>query len=128
MMLLIRPLTTIIRSRRLTIGATPTKRRPSPSTLARPSGSAQASLLLEIAPALHGDFAGVEFAAFLVARLARAFLLAHHFARVAPGEVVEVPVGVGGEDQVPDGQGAEVDQHPEDVGEFVRGDYDEHAR
>ena len=60
-------------------------------------------------------------------RLAGTFLLASHFACVAPGEVVEMPISVGGEDQVPDGEREEVDEHPEDVGEFVGCDDDEDA-
>lgn len=57
-----------------------------------------------------------------------ALLLAADLARVAPAEVVEVPVRVGGEHQVPDGEREEVDEHPEDVGDAVGGDDDEEAR
>ena len=39
-----------------------------------------------------------------------------------------MPVGVGREDQVPDGEGAEVDEHPENVRKFVGCDDDEDAR
>lgn len=44
---------------------------------------------------------------------------------VAPAEVVEVPEGVGGQDEVPDWEGDQVDQHPGDVDPSVRGDDDE---
>ena len=62
-----------------------------------------------------------------MAALTSAALLTGRHARVAPGEVIEVPVGVGREDQVPDGEGEEVDEHPEDVGEAVCCDDDEDA-
>ena len=39
-----------------------------------------------------------------------------------------MPVGVGGQDQVPDREGEEVDEHPEDVTDAVGGDDDEDAR
>lgn len=62
-----------------------------------------------------------------MATLASAFDLAGRLSSVAPGEVVKVPVGVDGEDEVPHGEGEKVDQHPEDVGEAVGGDDDEDA-
>ena len=52
-------------------------------------------------------------------------LLAVGFAGVAPGEVVEVPESIYREDEVPDGEGEEVDEHPGDVGDAVGGDDDE---
>lgn len=52
---------------------------------------------------------------------------AYSLSRVAPAEVVEVPVSVRRQDQVPDWQGEEVDQHPHDVGEAVGCDYDQDA-
>lgn len=87
----------------------------------------QPPLLLKVAPPLHGDLTAVEFAVALVAAFARAALLARRLPRVAPAEVVEVPVGVRGQDEVPDGEGEEVDEHPEDVGDAVGGDDDEGA-
>lgn len=89
--------------------------------------SPQAPLLLEIPPPLHGDLAAVELAVLVVPALVGAGLGARRLPRVAPGEVVEVPEAVGRQDEVPDGQGDEVDDHPEDVDEAVGGDDDEDA-
>lgn len=50
-----------------------------------------------------------------------------HFARVAPAEIVEMPEGVEREDQVPDGERAEVDEHPADVADAVGGYDDQDA-
>lgn len=80
-------------------------------------------LLLELAPALHGDLAAVELALVLDAGLLR--LLAGRLAGVSPREVVELPVCVDGEHEIPDGEGDEVDQHPDDVGPSVGGEDDQ---
>lgn len=96
-----------------------------PRTGGMPSWRTQASLLLEIAPALHGDLGGVELAVLVVAALVGAGLGARRLSRVAPAEIVEVPEGVGGQDEIPHGQGDQIDDHPEDVDEAVRGDDDE---
>lgn len=82
-------------------------------------------LFLKVTPSLHGDLAGIEFSIFVVASLAGPLYFSSCHTRVAPTEVVEVPVSVHGQDEVPDGQGKEVDEHPEDVGNAMRGDDDE---
>lgn len=57
------------------------------------------------------------------------FLLASYSARglsrISPAKIVELPICVGGEDAVPDGEGEEVDEHPEDVGPAGGGEDDE---
>lgn len=87
----------------------------------------ESTLLLEIVPALHGDLAGIEFTLAGVAALVVATDLAVGLSGVAPGEVVEVPEGVRGQDEVPDRQTKQIDQHPEHVAEAVGGDDDEDA-
>ena len=67
-----------------------------------PSGRAEATLLLEVAPSLHRDLGAVELAVFVVTALVGACYGAGSLSRVTPTEVVEVPEGVGGEDEVPD--------------------------
>lgn len=96
--------------------------------LARPTRSFASPLALEIAPALHRDLTTVKFAfAVAVSRTFGPLLLAGGKTRVAPAEIVEVPVGVGWEYEVPDWEGEEVDEHPEDVAEAVGSDDDEDA-
>lgn len=80
-----------------------------------PGRGTETTLLLEIAPALHGDLAAVELAILVVAAFVGARNGASCLSRVAPAEIVKVPEGVGWEDEVPDWEGEEVDQHPEDV-------------
>lgn len=85
----------------------------------------EAPLLLEVAPPLHGDLAAVELAVTVVATLVSAGNGACGLSSVAPTEVIEVPEGICGEDEVPDWERDEVDQHPGDVDPSVRGDDDE---
>lgn len=114
-------------SRRSALGLRPPTTPGGRAASRRPHRTTDAPLLLEIAPPLHGNLAAIKLAILIVASLVGARLGARRLARVAPGEVVEVPEGVGGQDEVPDGQGDEVDEHPEDVDEAVRGDDDEDA-
>lgn len=93
-----------------------------------PLRSTKSALLFEVAPALHGDFAGVEFALAGVSMLVRALHVACGLARVTPGEIVEVPEGVDRENEIPDWEGEQVDQHPQHVGETVCGDDDQDSR
>ena len=93
-----------------------------------PCGCTEAALLLEVAPSLHRDLGAVELAVFVVAALVGACDGACGLSRVSPTEVIEVPEGVGGEDEVPNRQRKEVDQHPEDVDNAMRGDDDEDTR
>ena len=90
-----------------------------------PPRRAESTLLLKVAPALHGDLGAIELAVLVVAALVGACDGAGGLPRVTPAEIVKVPEGVGGEDEVPDWEGEEVDEHPEDVDEAVRGDDDE---
>jgi hypothetical protein len=80
-------------------------------------------LPLKLAPALHGDLAAVELALVLDAGLLG--LLAGRLAGVSPRKVVELPICVDGEHEIPDGEGYEVDQHPDDVGPSVGGEDDQ---
>lgn len=82
------------------------------------------ALLLKVAPALHGDLRAVEFTFSSAVTLV---LLAGCLTGIAPGEVVEFPERVRGQDEIPNWQGKKVDQHPEDVDETVGGDYDENT-
>lgn len=98
------------------------RRRGSPAAaddiIARaPVGALGALLALELGPALHGDLGAIELALVLEAGLLG--LLAGRLARIAPGEVVKLPEGVRGKYKVPDGQGEEVDGHPDNVGRRV---------
>lgn len=93
-----------------------------------PLRTPQPSLLFKIAPPLHSNLTRIKLAIAAVATLISALLLSFGLSGVAPGEVVEVPVSVGGQDEVPDGQGEQVDQHPDHVGDAVGGDDDEDTR
>lgn len=111
----------------LTLGHCPRTLAPGPITTGAPPstvGTPKPSLLLKITPPLHRNLAAIKLTVLVMAAFARALELAGRLAGVAPGEVVEVPVGVDGEDEVPDGQGDEVDEHPGDVGDAVGG-YDD---
>lgn len=92
-----------------------------------PLWSPKSALLFKVAPALHGDFAGVEFALSPVAILVRALDVTGSLTRVSPGEIVKVPEGVHWQDEVPDWEREQVDQHPQDIGETVCGDDDQHS-
>ena len=85
-------------------------------------------LLLKLPPPLHRNPARVELPFIPMTPLISALDRSGRLPGVAPREVVEVPVGVGGEDEVPDGQRDEVDEHPGDVDDAVGGDDDEEAR
>ena len=118
-----RPTTTL---RRMAIRPhTSTSRR---TALASPNRRLQPSLLLKIPPPLHSNLTRIKLPIRLMpARLLPPLLLPHKLPSITPREVVEVPVGVARQDQVPDGEGEEIDAHPEDVGEAVGGDDDEDA-
>ena len=81
--------------------------------------------LLKVSPPFHGDLAAVELAFVFVAGLLD--LLAGRLSRVTPAKVVELPVRVRWKDEIPYGQGNEVDQHPGDVGPAVRSQYNKHS-
>lgn len=83
------------------------------------------ALLLEIVPAFHGDLTGVEFAFAAVTGFVGALLLARGLTSVSPAEIVKVPKRVDWQDKVPDWQREQVDQHPDDVTNAVRGDDNE---
>ena len=66
----------------------------------------QPSLPLKLSPPLHRNLARVKLALILDASLLNlAHPLGSGLACVAPGEVVEFPVGVDWEDEVPDREG-----------------------
>lgn len=81
--------------------------------LGAPVVAARPTIALELGPPLHGDLAAVELALVFETRLLR--LLACCLPGITPGEVVEFPEGIRGQDKVPDGQRDEVDKHPHDV-------------
>lgn len=60
-------------------------------------------LLLKLAPPLHRDLRTVKFA--LIFNTCFLGFLACCLASVTPGEVVEFPKGVDGEDEIPDREG-----------------------
>ena len=66
-----------------------------------PGWCAEAALLLEVAPSLHGDLGAVELAIAVVAALVGTCHGTSGLSSVTPAEVVEVPEGVCGEDEVP---------------------------
>lgn len=66
-------------------------------------------LLLEITPALHSNLARIEFTLATMTSLISALLLTRGFPSVSPAEIVKVPEGVDGEDEIPNGKGEEVD-------------------
>ena len=70
-----------------------------PATI--PRGCAEAALLLEVAPSLHGDLGAVELAVAVVAALVGTCHGASSLSGITPTEVVEVPEGICGEDEVP---------------------------
>ena len=83
------------------------------------------TFLLEINPPPHNNLATIELS-FLIS-MSSLFLASHSpgsLSRVSPAEIVEFPVCVGRQDTVPDGEGEEVDQHPEDVGPAGGGEDD----
>lgn len=53
--------------------------------------------------------------------------VASRLSRITPGEVVELPEGVGGENKIPDGERAEINDHPDDVRPGMRGNNDKHT-
>lgn len=71
-------------------------------TVLAPLRPPKPALLLKVVPALHRNLTRVEFAVAAVAGLVGALLLAGHLARVAPREVVKVPVRVRRQHEVPD--------------------------
>lgn len=87
--------------------------------------SMETTLLLKIVPTLHGDLAGIKFTFTTVAALVSALCFAFSFAGVSPAEIVKVPECVDRQNKVPDWQGEEVDQHPDNVAYTVGGDDDE---
>jgi hypothetical protein len=116
----------------ITIAGTAILRRtPTPPlalTTPRRARTSQSPFLLKLAPPLHRDFTRIELAIASVAGLIAALHFAGGLARVAPGEVVKVPESVCGQDEIPDGQGDEVDAHPEHVDGTVGRDDDEDTR
>lgn len=88
----------------------------------RPAIIPHTTLLLKVAPALHGDLRTVEFT---LCRTVTLVLLAGCLPGITPGEVVEFPERIGRQDEVPNWKRAQIDQHPEDVDETVGGDHDQ---
>lgn len=81
------------------------------------------AIQLKLAPPLHDDLAAVKLA---VGVLVTATLdLAVRLPCVAPGKVVKLPECVDGQDKVPHGQRAEIDEHPKDIRPAVGGENDE---
>lgn len=78
-----------------------------------PRISSEPALLLKLIPSLHRDLGAVKLALVFNTRLLGLFTSS--LAGIAPREVIEFPEGVGREDEVPDGEGDQVDQHPDDV-------------
>jgi hypothetical protein len=65
---------------------------------------------------LHNDAGRVEHTLLVsVPSLRLASTLSLDLPRLSPREVVEMPVGVDGEDKVPDRERAQVDEHPSDI-------------
>ena len=93
-----------------------------------PRWCAEAAFLLEVAPPLHGDLRAVEFSVFVVTALVGTCHGTSGLSSITPAEVVEVPESVGGEDEIPDWQREEIDEHPEDVDQTMRGDDDKDTR
>lgn len=93
-----------------------------------PLRASQASFLFEDIPVLHDNLARVELPFLGMASFAGALLLSHGLTCVTPAEVVKVPEGIGGKDQVPNWERQQVDSHPEDVGDSVSCDDDEDTR
>lgn len=93
-----------------------------------PRWCAEATFLLKVAPPLHGNLRAIEFTIFIVTALVGTCHGASSLSSITPAEVVEVPEGVGREDEIPDWQREKVDEHPEDVDQAMRGDNNKNTR
>jgi hypothetical protein len=71
------------------------------------------SLLLKFTPSLHGNLTTIKLALVLDACLLRLF--PGRLPRIAPTEIIKLPVSVSWEDKVPNGKREQIDQHPDDV-------------
>ena len=71
----------------------------------------------KVVPSPHRDLAAVKFSLVFQARLLGLF--ARRLARVAPAEVIKLPVRVRREHEIPNGERKQVDEHPRDVGPSV---------
>lgn len=80
---------------------------------------------LEFGPSLHRNLAAVKLSLALV--MAALALVAICLTGFTPREVIKLPESIGWEDKVPDGEGQEVDEHPDDIGPRVRGDNNENT-
>lgn len=79
----------------------------------------------EITPSFHRDLSAIKLALGIAMPL---IFFAGRLAGIAPTEIVEFPERVGWQNKVPNWEGDEVDQHPEDVDESVCSDDDQYTR
>ncbi len=94
-------------------------------SIAPSSLRSQPPFLLEFAPSLHRNLRAVELAFVFNTRFLG--LLTSCLSSITPGEVVEFPEGVNWEDKVPDWEGEQVDEHPDDVRPAVSCKHNEHS-
>jgi hypothetical protein len=73
----------------------------------------EAAFLLEFAPSFHSDLGTVELA--FVFDTSFLGLFTGSLSSVTPREIIELPEGICGQDEIPDRKREEVDQHPHDV-------------
>lgn len=82
--------------------------------------------MLKIGPSLHGNLTAVELALSIV--VTSLGLLTSRLASITPREVVELPISIGWQDEVPNWEGEEVDEHPCNIRDAMGGQNDENAR
>lgn len=84
------------------------------------------SLPLELAPSLHGDLRAIKLSFTLT--VATTLHITSRLSGITPGEVIKLPVCVGGKHEVPNWKREKVDEHPGDVRHVVCGHDHEHSR
>lgn len=87
-----------------------------------PVGALASLVTLKLGPSFHRNLAAVEFTLILDSSLLH--LLVRGLSSITPREIVKLPERVGGQDKVPNREGDQVDQHPDDVRPRVSSDND----